>query len=83
MKNTELKKTTTIERVFQMSFDISESKNTTNEDRSSLFDAISNLINNFYDSHGNRIDFDSIGCENVEDMSQAYRKESLNHSIDE
>ena len=59
-------------RVFQMGFDIAEGNKTTSEDRESLFNAIDNLINNFYGIDGNKIDFESVGCYNIEDMSHAY-----------
>ena len=54
MKN---KQMSTKTRVFQMGFDIAEGKNIIPEDRESLFNAISNLIDNFYDIDGKRIDF--------------------------
>lgn len=59
-------------RVFQMGFDIAEGEDVNPEEVGSLFNAIENLINNFYDINGNRVAFQSVGCENSEDMSHAY-----------
>lgn len=63
-------------RVFQMGFDIAEGDVPSGEIES-LFNALEEHINNFYDRNGNRIEFLSIGQCNVEDMSHAYGEDEL------
>lgn len=64
-------------RVFQMGFDIAEGDVPAGEIES-LFNALEEHINNFYDSNGNRLEFQSVGCFNCEDMSHAYGEVELN-----
>ena len=64
-------------RVFQMGFDIAEGHDVPEGEIESLFNALEEHINNFYDKDGNRINFQSVGCFNCEDMSHAYREQEL------
>jgi len=63
-------------RVFQMGFDIAEGDVPDGESES-LFNAITNLIDNFYDINGKRVEFMSVGCDNSEDMSHAYGEREM------
>lgn len=65
-------------RVFQMSFDIAEGENIPTGEIESLFNALEEHINNFYDINGNRLKFQSVGGFNCEDMSHAYGEVELN-----
>lgn len=67
-----------IVNVFQMSFDIAEPSNITREDRESLFNAISEAINNFTNIDGTTTGFRSIGHFNDSEMFHAYSETILN-----
>lgn len=65
-------------KVYQMGFDIKVGENVSNNELLSLFNQIENVINNFYDSHGKRLDIKSIGEFNVENITEQYKSLSDN-----
>jgi len=65
-------------RVTQVGFDIAEGSSITEQDRQDLAEAISNLINTFYDINGKALDFECVnGHFSFEDMSHAYGESEL------
>ncbi len=60
-------------KVFQIGFDIEEGPNVNPEERESLFNAINDVIDNFYDINGNAIYFKSIGTFNAKDVTDLYK----------
>ena len=73
----ERKNKTKYKRVFQIGFDVAEGFNVPSDEIESLWLALEDHINNFYNSNGNRIEFRSVGSYNVADMSHAYKEEDL------
>ena len=61
--------------VFQMGFDITYDDETTGADQSALFEAIETVINNYKPINGSSLGYESIGCDNSEDMTEVYKHE--------
>lgn len=58
--------------VFQMGFDIAVGADVNPEEKESLFNAIVELIDNFYDANGKRVEFQSLGQFFPENMDKQY-----------
>lgn len=60
-------------RVFQVGFDIAETAGVSNDERKHLCVEISNLIDNYYDITGSKLNFRCVNeMFRIEDMSEYY-----------